>query len=167
MNLHYCFYIKLILTVYVLHRILAFHPWLLINELRTLLLNIIKKCCIPILHTNNIYRIYSSYTVRKGYRFSLPQPGCHRPNSPWPGTFELFPARESLVSEIPAWDWKIYKLFFSVYLQMAEECKNMIGFKPSSTPITKLVIIYNYRTQVCTHVRVYMYIPSSKIFSYF
>ncbi len=40
---------------------------------------------------------------------------------------------------------------------MAEECKNRIWFKPSSTPITKLVIIYNYRTQVCTHVRIYRY----------
>jgi hypothetical protein len=24
-------------------------------------------------------------TVKKGYRFSRPQPGCHQPNSPWPG----------------------------------------------------------------------------------
>ncbi len=26
-----------------------------------------------------------SYTVKKGYSFSHPQPGCHQPNSPWPG----------------------------------------------------------------------------------
>jgi hypothetical protein len=25
------------------------------------------------------------YTVKKGFRFSRPQPGCHLPNSPWPG----------------------------------------------------------------------------------
>ncbi len=25
------------------------------------------------------------YTVKKGYRFSRPQSGCHLPNSPWPG----------------------------------------------------------------------------------
>ncbi len=24
-------------------------------------------------------------TVKKDYRISLPQPGCHKPNSPWPG----------------------------------------------------------------------------------
>ena len=23
--------------------------------------------------------------VKKGYRYSRPQPGCHKPNSPWPG----------------------------------------------------------------------------------
>jgi hypothetical protein len=31
---------------------------------------------------------------KKGYRFSRPQPGCHLPNSPWPGIIKLFPARE-------------------------------------------------------------------------
>jgi hypothetical protein len=38
---------------------------------------------------------------KKGYCFSHPQPGCHEPNSPWPGIIKLFPARESLVSDIP------------------------------------------------------------------
>jgi hypothetical protein len=39
------------------------------------------------------------YTVKKGYRFSRPQPGCHLPNFPWPGTFFFIPGRatESLV----------------------------------------------------------------------
>jgi Rieske Fe-S protein len=31
-------------------------------------------------------------TVKKGYGFSRPQPGCHLPNSPWPGIIILLPA---------------------------------------------------------------------------
>jgi hypothetical protein len=52
------------------------------------------------------------YTVKKGKRFSRPQPGgCHLPNSPWPGKVKLFPARERLVSDIPAGDGKNANLF--------------------------------------------------------
>jgi hypothetical protein len=51
------------------------------------------------------------YTVKKGYRFSRTQPGCHSPNTLWPGIIKLFLARESLVSNIPAWDRKNDKLF--------------------------------------------------------
>ncbi len=47
---------------------------------------------------------------KKGWRFSRPQPGCHLPNSPWPEKIYLFPARESLVCDIPAGDGKIGKL---------------------------------------------------------
>jgi hypothetical protein len=38
-------------------------------------------------------------------------------NSPWPGIIKFFPARESLVSDIPAGDGKIADLFLqlSVY----------------------------------------------------
>jgi hypothetical protein len=54
------------------------------------------------------------YTVKKDYRFSPPQPGCHQPNSPWLGIIKLIPARESLVSDIPAGDGKIGNLFFGV-----------------------------------------------------
>jgi hypothetical protein len=32
-------------------------------------------------------------------------------NSPWPGIIKLFPARESLVSDIPAGDGKMANLF--------------------------------------------------------
>jgi hypothetical protein len=56
-----------------------------------------------------------SYTVKKGYRFSSPQPGCHKPNSPWMGINQLFPFRESLVSDPPAGDGKTANLFFTVY----------------------------------------------------
>ncbi len=56
-------------------------------------------------------------TVKKGSRFSCPQPRCHLPNSAWPGIIKLFPARESLVSDIPAEDGKISNLFYSVYTQ--------------------------------------------------
>ncbi len=51
------------------------------------------------------------YTVKNGYRFSRPQPGCHFPNSPWPGIIKLFPARESFVSDVPAGDGKITNIF--------------------------------------------------------
>jgi hypothetical protein len=36
------------------------------------------------------------------------------PNSHWPGIIKLFPARESLVSDIPAGDRKNDNLFYSV-----------------------------------------------------
>jgi hypothetical protein len=32
-----------------------------------------------------ILSTYILYTVKKGFRFSRPQPGCHKPNSPCPG----------------------------------------------------------------------------------
>ncbi len=51
-----------------------------------------------------------------GYLFSRPQPGCHLPNSPWSGIIKLFPARESLVSDIPAGDGKNCNIFYSVRL---------------------------------------------------
>jgi hypothetical protein len=50
-------------------------------------------------------------TVKKDSRFSRPQPGCHLPNTLWPGIIKLFPVRESLVSDIPAGDGKIINLF--------------------------------------------------------
>jgi hypothetical protein len=53
------------------------------------------------------------YTVKKGLRFSRPQPGCHLPNSPWPGMIKLFPVRESLVNDVPAGEGKIAGLFLN------------------------------------------------------
>jgi len=32
-----------------------------------------------------------SYTVKKGLADSRPQPGCHLPNSPWPGIIYPIP----------------------------------------------------------------------------
>jgi hypothetical protein len=55
--------------------------------------------------------IIQRYTVKKVYCFSRPQTGCHCPNSPWPGIFKLFPARDSLVSDIS--DGKNDNLFYS------------------------------------------------------
>jgi hypothetical protein len=46
--------------------------------------------------------------------FPLPQPGCHLSNSPWLGIYLLFPARESLASDIPAEDGKTANIFFTV-----------------------------------------------------
>jgi hypothetical protein len=52
-------------------------------------------------------------TVKRGKRFSRPQTGCYLPNTPWagPGVIKLFPASESLVSDIPAGDGKTAILF--------------------------------------------------------
>jgi hypothetical protein len=40
------------------------------------------------------------HTVKKGYCFFRLQPGCHLPNSPWPGIIKVFPARDSLDNDI-------------------------------------------------------------------
>jgi hypothetical protein len=58
----------------------------------------------------------SSLVHCKKSRFYHPQPGCHLPNFPWRGMILLFPARESLVSDISAGDGKIVNLFYSVLL---------------------------------------------------
>jgi hypothetical protein len=58
--------------------------------------------------------IPTAYTEKKICRFSSPQPGYHLPNSPWAGKIKLFPARESLVSDILAGDGRIANLFYSV-----------------------------------------------------
>jgi hypothetical protein len=74
-----------------------------------------------------------SYTVRKGYHFSHPQPGCHLPNSPWPGIIKLFPARESLVSDIPARDGKIIDLFLQCRHEVKRMLENEVGEGESET----------------------------------
>jgi hypothetical protein len=53
-------------------------------------------------------------TVKKDYRFSSSQPGCHQPKSPWPGIIKLFTARETLVSDIGLETGKMIT-FFTVY----------------------------------------------------
>jgi hypothetical protein len=55
--------------------------------------------------------ISSSYTVKKDYRFSRPKPGYHQSNYRWPGIIQIFPARESLVSDVSAGDGKTANLF--------------------------------------------------------
>jgi hypothetical protein len=57
------------------------------------------------------YWVFGCCTVKNGKRFSRPQPGCHLSNSPWPVIIKFFPARESLVGDIPARDGKIVNLF--------------------------------------------------------
>jgi hypothetical protein len=42
------------------------------------------------------------------------RPGCHLPNSSWPGINKLFPVRESSVSDIPTGDGKMANIFYSV-----------------------------------------------------
>ncbi len=47
---------------------------------------------------------------KKAFRYSRPQPGCHLPKSPWTGKISWF-CPETLVSDIPAGDGNIEKLF--------------------------------------------------------
>ncbi len=59
------------------------------------------------------------YTVKKGSEFPVFNQYVTYQNSPWPGITKLFPARESLVSDIPAGDGKIDNIFFTMYLPVA------------------------------------------------
>jgi hypothetical protein len=60
-----------------------------------------------------LYVLYiNRYTVKKG--FPSPERMSLTKNSPWPGIIKLFPALESLVSDIPAGGGKISNLFYSV-----------------------------------------------------
>jgi hypothetical protein len=63
--------------------------------------------------------LYGLYTVKKAYRFSHPHPGLTKLS--WPGIIKLFPARESLVSDIPVGDRKIANLFLQCnYSEIAD-----------------------------------------------
>ncbi len=66
--------------------------------------SVFDKCCV-------LGKQIFLYTVKKSLRFSSPQSWCQLPNSSWPGRIKLFPARESLVSDIPAGEKKIAYLF--------------------------------------------------------
>jgi hypothetical protein len=69
----------------------------------------------PLLITSGVY------IVKKAFRYSRPQPGCHLPTLPgreWDDIYKLFPPRESLVSDIPAGDGNIKKLFLQCNLPM-------------------------------------------------
>ncbi len=54
-----------------------------------------------------------THTVKKSSWFSRSQLRCHLLNSPWTGIIKLFPARGSLVNDIPAGDRKMANLFYS------------------------------------------------------
>jgi hypothetical protein len=50
------------------------------------------------------------YTVKKVYDLPVLS-GGHQPNFRWPGIIKIFPARESLISDVPAGDGKTANLF--------------------------------------------------------
>ncbi len=54
------------------------------------------------------------YTVKKGLRFSRPQPGWHLLNSPWPGNTLIIPAQGEFGQWHPAGGGKSASLFLSV-----------------------------------------------------
>jgi hypothetical protein len=84
-----------------------------------------------------------AFTVKKGYRFFRPQPGCHLPNPPWAGFIKLFPARESLVSNTPTGDGKVAKLFYSVVIEHAEK-NHMINIKTTASLYTVILFSSTY-----------------------
>jgi hypothetical protein len=53
----------------------------------------------------------------------------HQLNSPWSGIIRLFPARESLVSDIPARDGKIGNLFYSVLYVLLSSMHLLVLFR--------------------------------------
>ncbi len=67
-----------------------------------------RRCWPP---TSRYNKHQGTNTVKKVSGFSRPQPGCDWPNTPWSGIIKLFPARESLVRDIPAGDGKTADLF--------------------------------------------------------
>jgi hypothetical protein len=55
-----------------------------------------------------------TYTVKKVSVFPSPAGMSPTQTLPGPGIVKIFPARDSLVSDIPAGDGKIMNLFYSV-----------------------------------------------------
>jgi len=53
----------------------------------------------PDLH-HKFIPLFPQYTVNKGLANSCPQPGCHLPNSPWPGIMSQSQSLEGLVQKI-------------------------------------------------------------------
>jgi hypothetical protein len=63
---------------------------------------------------NNSLASKKNVHCKKSLPFSRPQPGYHLTNSAWSGKIKLFPARESLVRDIPARDGNMANLYFTV-----------------------------------------------------
>jgi hypothetical protein len=57
-----------------------------------------------------------AYTVKKVNDFPVPRRDVTDQTIPWPEIIKFFPARENLVSDIPAGDGKSINFFYSVYL---------------------------------------------------
>jgi hypothetical protein len=61
-----------------------------------------------------------SYTVKKAFRYSRPQPGCHLPNYPWAGVVTSY-INYSRLGRVwyrkwhPGWRREYRKVFFTVY----------------------------------------------------
>ncbi len=104
------------------------------------------------------------YTVKKGLRFSRPPPGCHLPNSPWPGIIELFPARESLVSDIPALDRKTANLFCSVWGWNVYWKEALRYFSETAGGFFLRLCERNFKTSPFLRVYTYTYKKENKIF---
>jgi hypothetical protein len=82
------------------------------------------------------------YTEQKGSRFSRLQTGCHLPHSTLP-IIKLFPARESLVSDIPAEDGKISNLFLQCNLYLSP-----LSLRYSTLHFTGLLVTTEWRSSV-------------------
>jgi hypothetical protein len=65
-------------------------------------------------HIGTIPTLNPSYTVKKVADFPVPRRDCTDQTLPWRGIILVFPARESLVSDILARDGKTTHLFYGV-----------------------------------------------------
>jgi hypothetical protein len=87
----------------------------------------------------------SLHCKKKVSGFSRPQPGCHLPNSPWAGIIKFFPARKSMVSDIPAGDGKTDNLFLQCKLPLV--CSKFLCFHVvirSVFPVTPFFYHFSY-----------------------
>jgi hypothetical protein len=69
-------------------------------------------------HPFNPVPYVSLTNCKKRFAIFPSQAGMSQSNSPWPGIFKFFPARESLVSDIPAENGKIIYLFLQCGVSM-------------------------------------------------
>jgi hypothetical protein len=77
---------------------------------------------------------YCIYTVKKAFRYSRPPSGMSLSKLSLGGNnydiYKLFPPRESLVSDIPAGDWNIEKIFL--------RCRQRVAIKTEQKSIDNL-----------------------------
>ncbi len=90
----------------------------ILGKISEILANIAPYICSALLFYSTSTHI--KYTVKSS---TFPSPaGCHLPNSPWRWIIKLFPARGSLVGEIPAADGEIENPFLQCNVTKYIKC---------------------------------------------
>ncbi len=70
-----------------------------------------------------IFQLLMHPHCKKGYRFSRPQPGCHLPNSPWPGIIKIFLTRRAWLVTSRMWTGKSLTFFNSAPTSTLQCCQ--------------------------------------------